>query len=59
MTTLKKHPLKYILSTKHSMQVVNVPQGTENLEKDVFRLVFLGPASIFFISTLNKKASHM
>lgn len=28
-------------------QVVNVPQGAENLEKDVFRLLFLGPASIF------------
>lgn len=47
MPTPKKCLLKYILSTKHSMQMVNVPQGTENLEKDVFRLLFLGPASIF------------
>jgi len=47
MPTLKKHLLKDILSTKFSMQVVNVPQGAENLEKDVFRLLFLGPAPIF------------
>jgi len=27
--------------------VVILPQGVENLEKDIFRLLFLGPPSIF------------
>lgn len=59
MPSLKKHLLKDTLSTKFSMQAVNVPQGPENMEKKRFQTTFLGLSVYFFISTLNKRASHM
>lgn len=57
MPTFKKHFLKDILSTKFSMQVVNVPQGTKNLEKDVlFSDYFLQPSIYFFHFHIKQKS---